>query len=342
MLAACARMDEDSPGETNMHFQFSRALAGAAAVLLTLLAPAASAQQYPTRALRIVVPFAPGGSTDVLARLVGQRLAESFGQPVIIDNRPSAGGTTGTDVVAKAQPDGHTLVIGSIATMAIAPAMYARLPYDPMRDFEHVGLWVTFPLALIVPAASPVTNLKDLIDQAKGKPGALRFGSQGTGASAHIFAELMNSMARIKVVHVPYKGGGPALTGVLVGEVDYALVAVSTALAQVGSGKVRALGVTSAKASASLPGVPPIASAVSGYEALNFHGIDAPAKTPRAIVARLHEETTKILRRPDVREKLNGFSMDVVASTPAEYHAFIKAQIAQWTPLVKASGARVD
>ena len=313
-----------------------------AALVLTAFAPLAPAQQYPSRALRVVVPFAPGGSTDVLARIVGQRLSESFGQPVIIDNRPAAGGTVGTDLVAKAQPDGHTLLIGSIATMAIAPAMYVKLPYEPVRDFEHVGLWVTFPLALIVPASSPANNLKELIDQAKAKPGALRFGSQGTGASAHIFAELMNSMARIKVVHVPYKGGGPALTGVLTGEVDYAMVAVSTALSQVSSGKVRALGVTSARSSASLPNVPPIASAIPGYEGLNFHGLDAPAKTPRAIVAKLNEETTKILRRPDVQEKLKGLSMDIVASRPEEYRAFIRAQIEQWTPLVEASGARVD
>jgi tripartite-type tricarboxylate transporter receptor subunit TctC len=244
--------------------------------------------------------------------------------------------------VAKAQPDGYTLLIGSIATMAIAKAMYANLPYDAMRDFEHIGLWVTFPLTLVVPASSRITGLKELIEQAKAKPGALKYGSQGVGASAHIFAELMNSMAGIKVVHVPYKGGGPALTGVMVGEVEYAMIAVSTALAQVSSGKVRALGVTSAKSTASMPNVPPIGSAVAGYEALNFHGLDAPAKTPRAIVVKLHEETTKILRRPDVRDKLNSLSMDIVASRPDEYRAFIKAQIEKWTPLVKASGARVN
>ncbi len=329
-----------------MRFLYRHPMACSAAMVFSLFVSAAfsvsAAQPYPSRALRVVVPFAPGGSTDVLARLVGQRLSESVGQPVIIDNRPAGGGTTGTDLVAKAQPDGYTVVIGSIATMAIAPALYSSLPYRPMHDFEDIGLWVTFPLALIVPAASPAAGLKDLIEQAKAKPGALRFGSQGIGASAHIFAELMNRMAGIKVIHVPYKGGGPALTGVLVGEVDYAMVAVSTALAQVGTGKVRALGVTSARPAASMPNVPPIASVLPGYEGLNFHGLHAPAKTPRAIVARLHDETTKILRRPDVHEKLTGFSMDVVASRPEEYRAFIKAQIAQWTPLVKASGARAE
>ena len=314
----------------------------AAAIVLGLVAPAAPAQQYPNRAIRLVVPFAPGGSTDTLARIMGQRMTESMGQPVIIDNRPSAGGTTGTDLVAKAQPDGYTLTVGSIATMAMATAMYANLPYDPQRDFEHIGLWVTFPLALVVPAASPITSLRDLIERAKARPGTLRYGSQGIGTSAHIFGDLMSSMAGIKVISVPYRGGGPALTGVLVGEVNYAMIAVSTALAQVNAGRLHALGVTSAKPTASMPNVPPLATVVPGYEGLNFHGLHAPAKTPRAIVARLHDETTRILLSPDVRERLNGLAMDITASGPAEYRAFIKAQIDQWTPLVKSSGARAD
>jgi tripartite-type tricarboxylate transporter receptor subunit TctC len=314
----------------------------AAAIALALFAPASPAQQYPDRAIRLVVPFAPGGSTDTLARIVGQHMTETMGQPVIIDNRPSAGGTTGSELVAKAQPDGYTLLIGSIATMAIAPAMYPKLPYDPQRDFAHIGLWVTFPLALVVPVSSPITSLKNLIEQAKARPGTLRFGSQGIGTSAHIFGDLMSSMAGIKVVSVPYRGGGPALTGVLVGEVNYALIAVSTALAQVNAGKLNALGVTSAKPTASLPNVPPIATVVPGYEGLNFHGLHAPAKTPRAVVAKLHDETTRILLSPEVHEQLSRLAMDVVASGPAEYRAFINAQIKQWAPLVKSSGARAD
>lgn len=325
-----------------MNPYFGCARACALATALSVLAPLSVAQSYPNRALRVVVAFAPGGSTDLLARIVGQRLAESLGQPVIVDNRPAGGGTIGTDLVAKAQPDGYTLLIGSLATMATAKVLHANLPYDSMRDFEHIGLWVTFPLALVVPASSPITSVKELIGQARAKPGALSYASQGVGASAHIFAEMMHSMARIKVIHVPYKGGGPALTGVLVGEVDYGLVAVSTALAQVQTGKVRALAVTSAKPSASMPKVPPIGSAVPGYEALNWHGVHAPAKTPKSLVAKLHEETTKILRYPDVQDKLHGLSMDIIASGPAEYRAFIQAQMDLWTPLVKASGARVD
>jgi tripartite-type tricarboxylate transporter receptor subunit TctC len=323
-------------------FNMQRLSLRTAAVLVALFAGPAPAQTYPNHAIRLVVPFAPGGSTDTLARIMGQRMTESMGQVVIIDNRPSGGGTTGTDLVAKAQPDGYTLTIGSIATMAMAQAMYAKLPYDPQRDFEHIGLWVTFPLALVVPAGSPLTSLKDLVEQAKTRPGALRYGSQGIGTSAHIFGDLMASMARVKVISVPYKGGGPALTGVLVGEVDYAMIAVSTALAQVNAGKLRALGVTSAKPTGTMPNVPPIATVVPGYEGLNFHGLHAPAKTPRAIVEKLHTETTRILSSPDVRERLNGLAMDIAATGPAEYRAFIQAQIAQWTPLVKSSGARAD
>ena len=312
------------------------------AVISFAQSPLAWAQPYPARALRLVVPFAPGGSTDTLARIVGQRLTESLGQSVIVDNRPAAGGIVGADLVAKAQPDGHTLLIGAISTMAIAPALYAKLPYDPVSDFAHAGLWVTFPLALIVPAGSPMTHLKSLIDHARAKPGALRFGAQGIGTSSHIFAEWMNSLAKIKVVIVPYKGGGPALTGVLAGEVDYAMVAVSTAISQVQAGKIRALGVTSAQPTPHLPNVPAIASVLPGYDALNFHGLHLPANTPAPIVNRLNSETTKILRRTDVAERLNGFAMDIVAGTPEQCRAFIKAQIAQWAPVIKASGARAE
>ena len=323
-----------------MRKEIKRYLTCVAGIALTACSLPALGQTYPTRAVRLVVPFAPGGSTDVLGRIIGQRLSESVGQPVIVDNRPAGGGTVGSDVVAKALPDGHTLLIGSIATMAFARAMYPKLPYDPMGDFEHIGLWVSFPLALVVQAGAPISGLKDLLDQARARPGTLKHGLQGIGTSSHIFNELMCSMAGVKVVNVPYKGGAPALIGVLVGEVNYAMVAVSTALTQIATGKVRALGVTSARATPSLPNVPPIASVLPGYNALNFHGLHAPAKTPKAITAKLHAETTAILRRPDVQEKLAGLAMDVAASTPEEYRAFIKAQIAQWTPVVKATGAR--
>jgi tripartite-type tricarboxylate transporter receptor subunit TctC len=314
----------------------------AVSAALCVAASGVSAQTYPQRAMRLVVPFAPGGSGDTLARMIGQRLTESLGQAVVVDNRPAAGGTVGSDLVAKAQPDGYTMLLGSIATMAMAPALYTKLPFDPLHDFAHVGLWVTFPLAMIVPAASPITNLKGFIDQARAKPGALRFSAQGIGTSSHIFAEWMNSLAKIKVIIVPYKGGGPALTGLMAGEVDYSMVAVSTALTQVQTGRIRALGVTSARTTPHLPNVPSIASVLPGYDALNFHGLHLPAKTPAAIVNQLNAEIAKILKRADIAEKLNGFAMDINAGSPAQYHAFVQAQIAQWGPVVKSSGARAD
>ena len=311
-------------------------------ILLCVAAPGAVAQPYPQRAMRLVVPFAPGGSSDTLSRMIGQRLTESLGQAVVVDNRPAAGGTVGSDLVAKAQPDGYTMLLGSISTMAIAPTLYTKLPFDPLNDFAHVGLWVTFPLAMIVPAASPITNLKGFIEHARAKPGALRFSAQGIGTSSHIFAEWMNSLAKIKVVIVPYKGGGPALTGVLAGEVDYAMVAVSTAIAQVQAGKIRALGVTSAQTTPHLPNTPSIASVIPGYDALNFHGLHLPANTPPVIVTRLNVEIAKILKRADVADRLNGFAMDISAGSPEQYRTFIKAQIEQWAPVVKSSGMRAE
>jgi tripartite-type tricarboxylate transporter receptor subunit TctC len=232
--------------------------------------------------------------------------------------------------------------LGSVGTMVFAPALYPSLSYDVLRDFEHVGLFVTFPLALIVPASSSTTTLRALVEQARAKPGTLRYASQGVGASAHIFAEMMNYMAGMKVVHVPYKGGAPALTGVLVGEVDYGMMAVATALTQVGSGKIRVLGVTSARPSAMLPGVPPIASIVSGYEALNWHGFEVPAKTPGRIVARLYEDFAKAIRRDDIQDKLRALSMDADVRAPAEYREFIKAEIGRWSPIIRASAAKVE
>jgi len=302
----------------------------------------AAAQSYPSRPIRLVVPTAPGGSLDVLARIVGQRLSENVGQPVIVDNRAAGGGMVGSDLVAKAPADGYTLLLGSIASMVMAPSLYAKLPYDPMNDFAHIGLWVTFPLVLVVQVGSPVTGLKSLIDLAKAKPGTLSFAAQSMGSSSHIFAERMNSLAGIKVVIVPYKGGAPAMNGLLTGEVDYTMVAVSTALSQVAIGRLRALGVTSAKPVPSLPNVPPIASLLPGYEGLNFHGMHAPAKTPAAITTKLHDETTAILRRPDVTKQLQGLAMDIPASTPEQYRAYIKAQISLWGQVIKAAGVRAE
>ncbi|MBI4191525.1 MAG: tripartite tricarboxylate transporter substrate binding protein [Betaproteobacteria bacterium] len=303
---------------------------------------AAHAQDYPTKPVRFVLGLAPGGSTDVVARTVAQKLSETWGQNVLVDNRPGAGGTIGANLVVNAQPDGYTLFVGGFGPNAMAPSLYSKLPYDPYKDFAHVTLMVTLPLAMIVPASSPVAGLKELIEQAKSKPGMLRYGSVGVGSSPHVFIELMNLRAEISTVHVPYKGGPAALTGVLASEVDYAMTSISTALTQLGAGRIRAIAVTSANASPRLPGVPPISSVLPGYEGLEFHGLHAPAKTPKQIVATLQRDVANVLRRPEVKERLDGLAMDIQASTPEECTAFIRKQIDTWTAVARKANVRAD
>lgn len=305
-------------------------------------AGAVHAQDYPNRPVRIVIGLAPGGSTDTIARIVAQKLGESWGQNVLVDNRPGAGGTIGADLAAKAQPDGYTLFVGGFGPSVMAGNLYSKLPYDPANDFAHVILMVAFPLALVVPASSPVTGVKELIEKAKSKPGALKYGSVGVGSSPHVFIELMNLMGGTKTIHVPYKGGAPALSGLLAAEVDYAMIAISTALAQLGAGRIRAIAVTSANANPRLPNVPPISSVLPGYEGLEFHGLHAPAKTPKRIIAKVQQDVVKVLRRPDVKERLDMLAMDVAASTPEEFTAFIRKQIDTWGKVARAANVRAD
>jgi tripartite-type tricarboxylate transporter receptor subunit TctC len=304
-------------------------------------AGAVHAQDYPTKPVRFV-GITPGGSNDVVARMVAQKLSESWGQNVVVDNRPGAGGVVAATIVAKAQPDGYTLLVGNFGANAMAGSLYTKLSYDPAKDFAHVTLLVTFPNVLVVPASSPVVGLKALIEQAKSKPGMLKYGSTGVGGSSHVFVELMNQRMGVTTVHVPYKGGPPALMGLLMAEVDYAMVSVSAALAQLGPGKMRALGVTSANATPRLPDVPPISSVLPGYEALEFHGLHAPAKTPRHIIVKLQQEVAKVLSRPEVKERLDGFAMDIHATTPEEFTAFIRKQVDTWTTVARKANMRMD
>lgn len=311
-------------------------------VTLAGVSGAASAQDYPTKPVRFVLGTAPGGSTDTIARIVAQRLGDTWGRNVVVDNRPGAGATIAADLVVKAQPDGYTLFVGGFGPSAMAGSIYPKLSYDPARDFAHVTMMVTFPNVLVVRASAPVAGLKELIEQAKARPDALKYGSSGTGGSGHAFLELINMRAGIRTTHVPYKSGPLALTGMIAGDVDYVLVAPSTALAQLGAGRIRALGVTSANANPRLPNVPPIGSVLPGYEALEFHGLHAPAKTPKHIVAKLYQEVAKVLHHPEVKARLDGIAMDVSASTPAEFTAFINSQIKTWAEVARAGNIRVD
>jgi tripartite-type tricarboxylate transporter receptor subunit TctC len=311
------------------------ALAGGGASML-------HAQDYPNKPVRIIIGLAPGGSTDVIARIVAQGLSETWRQNVLVDNRVGAGGTIGADLVVKAQPDGYTLFVGGFGPNAIAPGLYSKLPYDPYKDFTHVTLLVTLPLALIVSSSSPVTGVKDLIERAKSKPDTLKYGSIGVGSSPHVFIELMNMRAGISTVHVPYKGAVAALTAVLSSEVDYGMSSISTALPQLSTGRIRAIAVTSANATPRLPGVPPIASVLPGYEGLEFHTMHAPANTPKNIVTKLQQDVANVLHRPEVKERLDLLAMDVQASTPEQCDAFIRKQIDTWTAVARKANVRAD
>lgn len=308
-----------------------------------LLAPLAlHAQDYPVKPVRFVIGYTAGGSNDTVARIIGQKLSESWGQNVVVDNRAGAGGTIGADHVVKAAPDGYTLFVGDFGPNVVAGSLYAKLPYDPANDFAHVTQIVSFPLVLLVPAASAAGSAKDLIEQAKSRPGIVKYSSSGIGSSPHLFIEKMNLMARISTVPVHYKGGAPALVGLVGAEVDYTMVSVSTALAQIGAGKIRALGVTSAQPNPRLPNVPPLANVLPGYEAISLHGLHAPAQTPKAIITRLYQDINAILRRPDVRERFDGRAMDVAGSTPDEFTAFIRKQIEAWNAVARAANVRAD
>ena len=300
------------------------------------------AQDYPSRPIRLIAPFAPGGSTDTVARILAQRLSQQMGQNVIVDNRTGAGGTIGADLVARAVPDGYTLLVGDFGPNVVAAALFSTLPYDPVKSFSHISLAVSFPLVLVTPASSPINGLKDYLDRSRAKGNTLRYGSAGVGTSPHIFMELLRSMAKIENLHVPYKGGAPAVVGVMAGEVDIAMVAISSAVAQLGAGKIKALGVTSLTPNPRLPSVPAVASLVPGYEGLNFHGLHGPAGLPPPIARRLSQEVTKAVRSAESKERLDGLAMDPAGTSPPEYDAFIKRQVQQWVPFVKSAGIRAD
>ncbi len=260
----------------------------------------------------------------------------------MVDNRPGAGATIAADLVAKSQPDGYTLFVGGFGPIAMAGSLYPKLPYDPANDFAHVTLMVSFPNVVVVSDSSAISSLKDLIAQAKAKPGVLKYGSSGVGGSGHVFVELMNLNAGINTVHVPYRGAPLALAGMLSGEVDYVLPAISTALSLLSANRVRALAVTSANASPRLPNVPTIASTLPGYDALEFHGLHAPVKTPQYVVAKLQREVSTILRRADVKERLDSLAMDASGNSSEEFSSFIRKQIQVWSKVGRAANVRAD
>lgn len=312
------------------------------AVCMLIGTPVALAQAFPSRPMHLVVPFPPGAGTDAFARLIAVKLSESLGQPVVVDNKAGAGATVGTDFVAKAAPDGYTLLL-STASHGINPAVFSKLPYDTLRDFATITQVANLPIVLVVHPSVPANSLKELVTLAKAKPGALNMGSAGNGTVFHLAGELLKSVAGIDMVHVPFKGGGPALQALIGGQVDVLFETTLTVQPQIKAGKMRALAIGGALRSSVMPEVPTIAeSGYPGFDAQNWYGVYAPARTPPEIVARLNQEIVKVLRLPDVRERFAALGAEIVANTSEQHLAFLKAEMAKWDKIAKATNTKVD
>lgn len=317
-------------------------LLAAAVVCVGAAHAATSDSAYPARPVRIIVPQTPGASTDLTARLIAQKLSPVLGQPIIVENRPGAGSIVGSEIVAKATPDGHTLLVVA-SSFVLNPILQKNLPFDPQRDFAPITQLSSFPNLLVVHPAVPAKTVQELVALAKAKPGALNYGSAGTATGTHLSAELFKYMTGTDMVHVPYKGGGAAIPALLGGQVQLMFSTTVAALPHVRSGKLRAIAVTSLQRAPSAPDVPTIAeSGVPGYDHSAWNGLFAPAKTPRAVVARLNSEVTKILHAPDIKAIFTKEGAEPVGNKSAEFAAILKSETAKWTKLVKAAGIKVD
>jgi len=313
------------------------------AAFLVLSTSAAIAQTWPAKPIRIVVPFPAGGSTDIVGRLLADKLSQSLGQAVVVDNRAGAGGTSGSDVAAKAAPDGYTFLLGTSSTHAIAPALYPKLAYDPVKDFAPVSLVGTATILMVVHPSVTAKSVAEFVALAKAKPGAMMFGSTGNGSVSHLTAEYFKSLAGIDMQHVPYKGDAPMTLDLVAGRVQVAFGTAVAFLPQVQAGKLNALAVTDARPSPVAPQLPTVAaSGLPGFEVLQWFGLLAPAGTPREIVARLNADVGKALQHPDVQEKLKGLGMQIVGGPPEQFGSFMRAEAVKWARIVKDSGAKVD
>jgi len=317
---------------------------GSSLLLLASLVPFAATvhAEFPEKPLRLVVPFPPGGGTEPLARIWSQKIAEVFGYQVIVDNRPGAGTTIGAEIVAKSPPDGYTILLGSIAN-AISAVLYTKLNYDLARDLAPITLLATTPSVLVVYPTLPVKSVRELVALAKARPGELAYASSGSGTPNHLAAELFSYMTNIRMVHIPYKGGGPSVIALLSGEAPLSFASLPSAIQHIRAAKLRALGVTTAQRSPALPGLPTIdESGVPGYEAETWYGVSAPARTSKEIIARLNAETAKAFTTADMKERLDGMGYLVRVTTPDQYAAFTRSEIDKWAKVVKAAHMRAD
>ncbi len=332
-------MNLDSPGLSRRVL-----LRAGLPVLLAMVGALASAQSsFPNKPVKIIVPFPPGGGNDVIARVIGQKLTDRWGQPVVIDNRAGANGIVGLQALMQSPPDGYTLAVGAAGPLAVNPSLYARLPYDPVKDFAAVTNLVNYPLLLVVHPSVPARTTREVVALAKSKPGQLSYASPGSGNSGHLAGELFNSMAGVHTLHVPYKGQGPALTDLLSGQVQMLYSSIPSVINQVKTGQLRAIAVGSAKRLPSLPDIPTIAeSGVPGYEAYSWVGLVAPANTPSDIVHKIYRDVSDILKQPDVAEKLNQQGALPVGDTPEEFSQYIKAEVAKWGQVVRNANIKLD
>lgn len=316
---------------------------GLAAACLVLVAGAAFAQNYPTKPIRVIVPFPAGGGTDIIAREVTNKMATTLGWSFVIENKPGSGGNLGVDAVAKAAPDGYTIALGQSSNLAINPSLFSKMPYDSVKDLAPIGLVASSPMVMVVGADSPFKTLADVVAASKAKPGSLNFATSGNGTVAHLSGEVFQKAAGIKFTHVPYKGAAQATTDLIGGQVQLSMSSVPTLIGHIRSGKMRPIAVTSLTRVDDIPQVPTIAeSGYKGFETITWFGFVAPANTPKDIVARLNAEINKALQSPEVKKKLSDQGADILGGSPEKFSALIKHDIAYWAPVIKESGAKLD
>jgi tripartite-type tricarboxylate transporter receptor subunit TctC len=300
----------------------------------------AQAQNYPSKPVRLIVPFAAGGSTDVIARILAPKLSEVWGQQVLVDNRPGGNTVIGTDIVAKSPPDGHVLLV-TPAPFTVVPSVLTKLPYDPAKDFEPITLINTTPMGLVVHPGVPAKNLKELIALAKARPGQMNFGSSGSGGVPHLSGELLNTMAGLKIIHVPYKGNAPALADLVGGHVDMAFNGLTSVMSFIKSGRLRVLGVTSLTRTAALPDVPTFdEQGLKGFQAVAWNGLTAPARTPKEAIVRIQEASARIIKSPELAEQLKRDGSDPVGSTTAEFTAHLRDEVVKWKKVLDRAGIK--
>ena len=316
---------------------------GVLVALLVAIAMPALSQAFPAKTARLVVPFPPGGPLDATGRAIAQKLTETWGQSVVVENKPGAGGNIGADFVAKSMPDGYTVVMGALSTHAVNPSLYARMPYDAQKDFAPITLVAITPNVLVVNPALPVHSVKELIAYAKAHPGKLSFGSGSTGSAGHLAGELLKVDAGIDMVHIPYKGAAPATQALLAGDTQLMFDNLANAMAQVKAGKLRALAVTTAQRSTLAPDLPTMAEAgVPGFDIVTWFGLFAPAGTPPEIVAKWNADVTRILNAPEMRDRLIAQGAEPAPTSPAEFAQFVAGELVRYARIVKASGAKVE